>query len=82
MNDDSLTSQELLEAVIRIAYGAGEVIMAVYAGDFNVRGKGDASPVTEADTRAETFILAKLREQRRRCPSWRRRPPRPGKFRI
>ena len=62
MNENLLPLQDLLEAVIRIAYGAGEVIMAVYAGDIHVRGKTDASPVTEADTRAEAFILAKLRE--------------------
>ena len=34
--------------------------MAVYATDFSVRGKGDASPVTEADERAEALILAGL----------------------
>ena len=62
MNANPLPVEELLEAVIRIAYGAGEVIMAVYAGEFDVRGKTDASPVTEADTRAESLILARLRE--------------------
>jgi 3'(2'), 5'-bisphosphate nucleotidase len=51
---------ELLEHVIRIAYGAGEAIMAVYGGEFDVRGKADASPVTEADVRAEAMILAAL----------------------
>ena len=34
--------------------------MEVYAGDFAVRGKDDASPVTEADERAEALILAGL----------------------
>ena len=50
-----------LEAMARLAREAGEVIMAVYATDFSVRGKSDASPVTEADERAEAVILAGLR---------------------
>lgn len=49
------------DAVIDIARAAGEVIMAVYATDFAVRGKGDASPVTEADERAEALIVPRLR---------------------
>ena len=32
---------------------AGQAIMQVYATDFAVRGKADASPVTEADERAK-----------------------------
>ena len=51
---------ELLESVIGIARAAGELVMAVYATDFGVRGKADASPVTEADERAEALILAAL----------------------
>ena len=35
--------------------------MAVYRSDFAARRKDDASPVTEADERAEAFILAALR---------------------
>ena len=50
-----------LEAIAQLARAAGDVIMAVYATDFSVRGKSDASPVTEADERAETVILAGLR---------------------
>ena len=34
--------------------------MAIYAGDFSVRGKSDASPVTAADEQAEALILAGL----------------------
>ena len=36
------------------------MVMAVYATPFEVRGKDDASPVTEADERAEAVILAGL----------------------
>ena len=50
----------LLESVIEIARAAGDLVMAVYATDFGVRGKDDASPVTEADERAEALILAGL----------------------
>ncbi|WP_294391791.1 3'(2'),5'-bisphosphate nucleotidase CysQ [uncultured Sphingomonas sp.] len=39
---------------------AGEAIMAVYATDFAVVFKDDASPVTEADQRAEAIILKAL----------------------
>ena len=50
----------LLDALAALARQAGDVVMAVYATDFTVRGKGDASPVTEADERAEAVILAGL----------------------
>jgi 3'(2'), 5'-bisphosphate nucleotidase len=53
---------ELLEPVIRLSYAAGTAIMAVYASNFEIRGKSDASPVTEADESAEALILAGLRE--------------------
>lgn len=51
-----------LEGAIRLARAAGRVIMEIYATDFSVRGKSDASPVTEADERAEAVILQGLRE--------------------
>ncbi len=50
----------LLESVAQIARAAAAEVMAVYATDFAVRGKADASPVTEADERAERVILAGL----------------------
>ena len=50
----------LLAALSTFARQAGAVIMAVYATDFAVQGKADASPVTEADQRAEAVILAGL----------------------
>jgi 3'(2'), 5'-bisphosphate nucleotidase len=50
-----------LEAIGELAKSAGQVIMDIYATDFSVRGKSDASPVTEADERAEAVILDGLR---------------------
>ena len=55
-----VTPQAWLEPLAALARQAGDVVMAVYATDFAVRGKGDASPVTEADERAEAVILAGL----------------------
>lgn len=57
-NVSSLTS--LQEAAIPIARAAGAAILEVYAQAFEVRAKGDASPVTEADERAEAVILEGL----------------------
>ena len=54
------TAGDLLEDVIAITRRAGELVMAVYATDFSVRGKDDASPVTEADERAEALITQAL----------------------
>lgn len=53
-------SAELLETLAAIARQAGEAVMDVYARDIAVRGKADASPVTEADERAEVVILKAL----------------------
>jgi 3'(2'), 5'-bisphosphate nucleotidase len=50
----------LLQPLIYTAVRAGGAIMAVYATDFSVRDKADASPVTEADEAAERIILADL----------------------
>ena len=50
----------LLAALGALAREAGKLIMAIYATDFAVQGKADASPVTEADQRAEAVILAGL----------------------
>jgi len=43
-----------------IALQAGALIMQVYATDFDVVSKDDASPVTEADEKAEALILDAL----------------------
>ena len=55
------SKNELLEQVHAIAKSAGELVMSVYRSDFSARSKDDASPVTEADERAEAFILSALR---------------------
>jgi 3'(2'), 5'-bisphosphate nucleotidase len=52
--------EALLNSVRDLAIRAGQVVMDVYAGDFAVRGKRDASPVTEADERAEVLIVSAL----------------------
>jgi len=50
----------LLQSLIYTAQRAGGAIMAVYATDFSVRDKADASPVTAADEAAEKIILDDL----------------------
>ena len=55
-----MASLELLSQVEAIAREAGALILQVYAGNFEVRGKADTSPVTEADERAERCIVAAL----------------------
>lgn len=55
-----MNNAPLLESIARLARQAGDVILQVYATEFEVRGKHDASPVTEADERAEALILAGL----------------------
>lgn len=56
----SYAPQALLDALLPIARQAGAAIMNIYATDFEVRGKDDASPVTEADECAEALILPAL----------------------
>ena len=52
----------LVRLMRRLALEAGDRIMTVYNGpDFEVRSKGDASPVTEADEAADAVISAGLR---------------------
>jgi 3'(2'), 5'-bisphosphate nucleotidase len=50
----------MLQSLIYSAQRAGGAIMAVYATDFSVRDKADASPVTVADEAAEKIILEDL----------------------
>lgn len=56
----SSRNTELLEQLLPIVREAGRLIMEVYATDFGIRGKSDASPVTEADEGAEALILPAL----------------------
>ncbi len=55
-----MNSGEMLEPLARLARQASGMVMAVYATDFSVCGKDDASPVTAADERAEAVILVGL----------------------
>lgn len=50
----------LAEALIATVIAAGKAAIEIYRQDFAVEAKGDASPVTEADRRAEAIILADL----------------------
>jgi 3'(2'), 5'-bisphosphate nucleotidase len=50
----------MLQSLISSALRAGGAIMTVYATDFAVRDKPDASPVTVADEAAEKIILEDL----------------------
>jgi 3'(2'), 5'-bisphosphate nucleotidase len=61
VSPEQLHDPALPAAVARIAQTAAAVILEVYATDFTVRGKTDASPVTEADERAEAVIVEALR---------------------
>ena len=51
---------DLLESVVNVARRAGQVVMDCYDSGVVARQKSDASPVTEADERAEAVILAAL----------------------
>lgn len=65
---NALPLQRLLAAAERIARDAGALILHVYRGDFAVRGKADASPVTLADEAAEALIVPALQALRPRLP--------------
>jgi 3'(2'), 5'-bisphosphate nucleotidase len=55
-----MDTRHLLDEVIVIARSAGKVVLDVYDGGFAVDEKADGSPVTAADDRAESCILASL----------------------
>jgi 3'(2'), 5'-bisphosphate nucleotidase len=52
----------LLPEIVALAHHAGRAAMEVYSGNFEVRAKADASPVTLADERCEGLILPRLAE--------------------
>jgi 3'(2'), 5'-bisphosphate nucleotidase len=56
-----IATPELLAAVEAVAEEAALRVLEVYATDFAVQGKADASPVTLADERAEACIVAALK---------------------
>lgn len=49
-------SNEQLQTLCDLARAAGKAIMGVYASDFGHWQKADASPITEADLRADSII--------------------------
>jgi 3'(2'), 5'-bisphosphate nucleotidase len=52
-----------LEVAVELARGAGRILMEIYAKDFAVAYKGANNPVTEADQRANTYIVAELEKR-------------------
>lgn len=55
--------EALVDTIRAIAARAGQEILEVYGTEFDVSRKGDASPVTEADQRAERLILEAIRRE-------------------
>lgn len=62
MTVGALPLQSLLDAVAPIIREAGDLVMRIYATDFRVEIKDDASPVTLADQCAEKVIFEGLRK--------------------
>ena len=58
----SASREALLDVARRAALAAGAAILKVYAEDFEVFKKSDATPVTEADLAAERIIVAMLHQ--------------------
>ena len=52
-----------LEIAVLLARQAGALVMEVYGSRFEVELKGKSDPVTEADRRANAFIVAGLRQR-------------------
>ena len=55
-----MLSQEL-ENAARVAREAGKILLSIYATDFDVAYKGKSDPVTDADRRANDYIVEQLR---------------------
>jgi len=55
-----MLDREIAEAA-RIARRAGVILMQIYGTDFDVAYKTDADPVTEADTKANAYIVRELK---------------------
>ena len=53
-------TSNFIQEVIDTARAAGEVILEIYKKDFNVNYKGDESPITEADLKANDLIVERL----------------------
>jgi 3'(2'), 5'-bisphosphate nucleotidase len=51
---------DFIEPVVALAEDAGRAILKVYATDFNVESKDDASPLTQADLASQRVLMAGL----------------------
>lgn len=56
-----MLDREIAEAA-RIAREAGAILMDIYATDFAVAYKAEADPVTDADTKANAYIVSEIRK--------------------
>ncbi|NNE18182.1 MAG: 3'(2'),5'-bisphosphate nucleotidase CysQ, partial [Myxococcales bacterium] len=56
-----MLDREIAEST-RIARRGGAILMEVYATEFSVDYKDEADPVTEADTKANAYIVGELRK--------------------
>jgi 3'(2'), 5'-bisphosphate nucleotidase len=56
----TISPSALMQSLIDLSIRAGREILAIYAGDFSAKEKGDLTPVTEADEAAERIILSGL----------------------
>lgn len=56
-----MLDRELHEGA-RIAREAGNILMRIYKTDFDVAYKGKSDPVTDADTKANTYLVRELRQ--------------------
>ena len=56
-----MLDRELVEAV-KLAKEAGDLLMEIYATDFDVDFKGEKNPVTEADRKVNELLVRRLRE--------------------
>ena len=54
--------KDLIEPIVALAAEAGQAILRVYATDFDVQEKSDASPLTQADLASHRHIVAGLSE--------------------
>ena len=55
-----MNTDKIVAPIIETMLAAGEIVMEVYRTDFEVYGKADQSPVTEADRRGEERITEDL----------------------
>ena len=65
MSDDNALDEvrELLEFATDLSHQAGALTLQYYGGTVDYEAKGDGSPVTIADTKAEELIRAKVEER-------------------